>query len=90
MVDLLQQWAKPAVSSSGSSSSSWSAAMADRLQDLARCSEAAGELVELVDDAESSLGLQDLVDSCSLLGVVLGAAGVDSCEAFVQRACAEV
>jgi hypothetical protein len=89
MVDWLQQWAKPAVSSSGSSSS-WSAAMADRLRDLASCSEAAGELVELVDDAEGSLGLQDLVDSCSLLGVVLGATGVDSCEAFVQRACADV
>jgi hypothetical protein len=87
MVDWLQQWAKPAVSSSGSGSS-WSTAMAARLRDLASCSEAAGELVELVDDAEGSLGLQDLVDSHNLLGVVLGGTAVESCEAFVRRACA--
>jgi hypothetical protein len=89
MVDWMQQWAKRAVASS-STGSSWSAAMADRLRDLSGCSQAAGELVELVDEAEGALGLQDLVDGGGLLGVVLGAGGVDSCEGFVRRACTEL
>jgi hypothetical protein len=89
IVDWLQQWAKPAVSSSSSSSSSgWSGGMADRLRGLAGCAEAAGDLVELVDEGSGCLGLQDCVDGVGLLGVVLGAGGVASCEDFVRKACA--
>lgn len=89
MVDWLQQWAKPAVSA-GSGSGGWAAAMAAGLRDLAGCSQAAGELLEVVDEGEEALGLQDLVDSQNLLGVVLGAPGVGGCEDFVRRVCAEI
>lgn len=75
-------------STSGSGGSSgWGAAMAQQLQDVRGCSEAATELLGVVDEAEGALGLQDLLDGFGVLGVVLGPKS-SSCEEFLRQAVA--
>jgi E3 ubiquitin-protein ligase UBR4 len=92
-VDWLHQWAQPAVglapagSCGGSGSRGWGGAMAQQLQDLKGCADAAGELLGVVDEAERALGLQDLLDGLGLLGVVLGPK-CSSCEEFLRQAVA--
>jgi E3 ubiquitin-protein ligase UBR4 len=90
-VDWLHQWGKPAVGSgsgSGGSSGSggWGGAMAQQLADLTGCAQAAGELLEVADEAEEAFGLQDLLDGFGCLGVALGPKSA-TVEEFLRVAC---